>query len=137
MVKVSLNLTIRLEVTIGVKNIVELKLNCICARVPNAQTCVRSTQNQTAATKMAPRALTALALLLGLIGNFTVCDEFGLNSGVPLNCQDWCLAKTRVGMAGGQCVDWRYYVCNAGVSTGLCRGDENVRCCLYCDQECE
>ena len=38
---------------------------------------------------------------------------------------------------GGQCVDWRYYVCHAGVETGICPGDSNIRCCLDCDQTCQ
>ncbi|TRY68830.1 hypothetical protein TCAL_15127 [Tigriopus californicus] len=38
---------------------------------------------------------------------------------------------------GGTCVDWRYYVCNGGVETGLCTGDSNIRCCLSCDQTCQ
>ena len=37
----------------------------------------------------------------------------------------------------GVCVDWRYYVCHAGVETGLCSGDSNIRCCLDCDATCE
>ena len=28
---------------------------------------------------------------------------------------------------GGQCVDWRYYVCHAGVESGICPGDSNIR----------
>ena len=38
---------------------------------------------------------------------------------------------------GGQCVDWRYYVCHAGLEVGLCPGDTNIRCCLHCDQICQ
>ena len=38
---------------------------------------------------------------------------------------------------GGQCVDWRYYVCHAGVETGICPGDSNIRCCLNCDATCQ
>ena len=36
----------------------------------------------------------------------------------------------------GVCVDWRYYTCTAGVETGLCPGDSNIRCCLNCDAAC-
>ncbi len=36
----------------------------------------------------------------------------------------------------GTCVDYRYYVCHAGVVQGLCSGDSNIRCCLDCDAEC-
>ena len=28
---------------------------------------------------------------------------------------------------GGQCIDWRYYVCHAGVESGICPGDSNIR----------
>ncbi len=38
---------------------------------------------------------------------------------------------------GGQCLDWEDYICHAGWETGLCPGDENIRCCLSCDTECE
>ena len=38
---------------------------------------------------------------------------------------------------GGQCLDWEDYICHAGWETGLCPGDENIRCCLSCDAECE
>jgi len=38
---------------------------------------------------------------------------------------------------GGTCVDWRYYICHAGVEQGLCPGDSNMRCCLECDQKCQ
>uniref|UniRef100_H2ZDV9 Peptidase M15C domain-containing protein n=1 Tax=Ciona savignyi TaxID=51511 RepID=H2ZDV9_CIOSA len=37
---------------------------------------------------------------------------------------------------GGSCVDYRYFVCNGGVETGLCDGDSNRRCCLKCDTTC-
>jgi len=38
---------------------------------------------------------------------------------------------------GGQCIDWRYYVCHAGVESGICPGDSNIRCCLHCDSTCQ
>ncbi len=42
---------------------------------------------------------------------------------------------------GGSCVDWRFYVCHAGLveTEGVCgdTGDPNVKCCLSCGQECE
>merc|ERR1711872_580804 len=38
---------------------------------------------------------------------------------------------------GGSCVDWRYFVCHAGVEKGICPGDSNIRCCLNCDQRCQ
>merc|ERR1712130_704007 len=37
---------------------------------------------------------------------------------------------------GGQCLDWRYYVCTAGYSSGLCNGDNNRKCCNKCDNSC-
>jgi len=40
-------------------------------------------------------------------------------------------------LQGGTCVDWRYYVCNAGVESGLCNGDSNRRCCLECNSFCK
>ncbi len=47
------------------------------------------------------------------------------------------LAQSDCEKIGGQCVDWRYYVCHAGVETGLCPGDSNMRCCLSCDDTCK
>jgi len=37
---------------------------------------------------------------------------------------------------GGQCLDWRDYVCTAGYSSGLCNGDNNRKCCNKCDNAC-
>jgi hypothetical protein len=28
---------------------------------------------------------------------------------------------------GGTCVDWRNYVCHAGIQSGICPGDSNIR----------
>ena len=49
----------------------------------------------------------------------------------PVDSDSGCTAL------GGTCVDWRYYVCHAGVESGLCDGDSNRRCCLDCDATCE
>ena len=38
---------------------------------------------------------------------------------------------------GGTCTDWRYTTCNAGYERGICPGDNNQRCCLYCSPTCE
>jgi len=37
---------------------------------------------------------------------------------------------------GGQCLDYRYYICTAGYESGLCDGDSNVKCCMDCDDTC-
>jgi len=37
---------------------------------------------------------------------------------------------------GGQCLDWRYYICTAGYVTGKCNGDNNRKCCQNCDSSC-
>merc|ERR1711868_113943 len=38
---------------------------------------------------------------------------------------------------GGQCLDWRYYICTAGYVTGKCNGDNNRKCCQNCDRSCQ
>ena len=35
------------------------------------------------------------------------------------------------------CLDWRYYICTAGYSDGLCDGDKNRKCCQNCDRTCQ
>ena len=31
----------------------------------------------------------------------------------------------------------RHYICHAGVESGLCPGDADIRCCLHCDDTCQ
>ena len=40
---------------------------------------------------------------------------------------------------GGQCLDWRYYICHAGWEVDVCLSDSDVnyKCCLPCDAECK
>merc|ERR1711872_509482 len=61
----------------------------------------------------------------------------GLRFGIFLAALQLVAASNRgCTSKGGQCLDYRYYICTAGYETGLCDGDSNVRCCMDCDDTC-